>query len=57
MIYDIGMLSQNDIKIIKNLLKNLATKDDLNKLENRLNKKFTQLFNFLDRDVMNHKND
>lgn len=48
----------------KDDLKNFATKDDLNNLstkkdiqilDRKLKNKFTQLFNFLDKDVMDHK--
>jgi len=57
-----SMLSQNDIKIIKNLLKDVSTKKDLKRFETRvtkrfdqIDKKFVDLFDFLDKDVMKHK--
>ena len=39
----------------KDDLKNLATKDDFKKLDKKLDKKFTDLFDFLDKDVMETK--
>ncbi len=36
-------------------LKDLASKKDLKSLEKRLDKRFKNLFNFLDKDVMNTK--
>lgn len=58
------MLTKSDINTIKELLKDLATKDDLKllaskmdlkKLEKKLDKKFTDLFDLLDKDVMKNK--
>jgi len=42
------MLTKSDMKWLK---ENLATKTDVKKL----NKKFTQLFDFIDKDVMENK--
>ncbi len=39
----------------KDDLKGLASKDDLKKLEKKLDRKFTDLFDFLDKDVMETK--
>lgn len=56
--------TKDDLKKLasKDDLKNFATKDDLdktntsiNKLEKKLDKKFTELFDFLDDDVMKNK--
>lgn len=49
------MLTNSDLNKIKSLLSKLSTKDDLNNLEKRLNKKFTDLFDYLDKDVMSTK--
>jgi len=52
-----GFATKDDLKDMaaKSDLKSLASKDDLNKMEKRLGRKFTQLFNFIDKEVMDDR--
>lgn len=49
--------TKDDLKpfVTKEDLKFLATKDDIKKLEKKLDTKFTQLFDYIDKDVMETK--
>ena len=51
------LVTKEDAKTLatKDELKGLASKDDLKQLEKRLDKKFTDLFNFLDKDIMENQ--
>lgn len=52
-----NLATKDDVKnfATKDDLKGLATKSDLKKLDQKLDKKFTKLFDFLDKDVMDTK--
>lgn len=47
--------TKDDLKDFAKQKDLLLLKQDLKKLEKRLNKKFTDLFNFIDKDVMKNK--
>lgn len=51
-----NMLTKNDLANIRQIVKETAaTKDDLKKLEKKLDTKFTQLFDYIDKDVVETK--